>query len=170
MNTWRIAAVSAVLTALLGPVLTAQKLSGVVGYNVRQIAPRLAKAEKLFEQGDRESARSCFDTAKSQWDTLQVDYKSKIDNKHPDIVELRQAFARMAAKFGAPVAKKSRPEDPPKGAAAGAPKAPPAAMLYVMKQIQHRLDGAGGHAKAGELDRAKAAFKTADDSWTSTLR
>lgn len=147
----------------------AQKLGGVVGHNLSQIGPRLHKAEKLLTQGDPNNALAYYNTAKAQWDAVHKDYKGKFDVKHPDIVAMQKRFDAIAAKIAAAGKATAKPENVP---AQGTPgdsgvKAPPAAMLYVMKQINASLDGAEQEIAAKRLEGARDSFKNAEQQWSA---
>jgi hypothetical protein len=148
--------------------LGAEKLSGVIAYNLKSIGPRLDKAENLLDQGDKPNAQASYDTAKQYWDALHKDFKGQFDIKHPEIVALQKRFDVIEARLSGVEAKPAptpapTPQDP-------AGKAPPAAMAYSMKQIQANLNKAEKLLGQGDVPNAASNHSSARMQWKALMK
>lgn len=142
----------------------AEKLTGAIAYNMRQIGPRLEKAEKLLEAGDKHSAQSSYDTAKQSWDSILKDFKGQYDPKHPEIVAMQKRFDAIEARLKGGSA---QPEPTPAVSPPSGPsdQAPPAAMAYSMKQVQANLDKTGQLLDQGDAANAASNLNSAKTIW-----
>lgn len=155
-------------SSLLPSLAHAEKLNSMVGYSLNNnILPRLEKAERLLEQGDKHSAQSYFDTALQEWQVIHRDFKGKFDIQHPDIAAAQKRLDAIAARLK-PSAKQPAPAPAPAPAATpGGPQAPPSAMIYTMKQLAGTLDKAQQYLQAGNPQQARANLDSAEQQWSS---
>jgi hypothetical protein len=145
-----------ILMALVSAAPGAEKLGGVVGYNLKQIGPRLDKAAKLLEQDDPRNAKSFYDTAKAQWDAIHKDYRGKFDVNHPDIVAMQKRFDGIAARLIAAGVLGS-----------AGPAKLDSRIVHLLTQIGSRLDQAGRLLDQGDRPNAKASYETAQRQWAA---
>ena len=148
--------------------LGAEKLSGVVAYNLRSIGPKLDKAENLLDRGDKPNAQANYDTAKQSWDAIHKDFKGQFDVNHPEIVAMQKRFDAIEAALKGGAAKPVPTPAPPPPGPAG--QAPPAAMAYVMKQIQGNLDKTEQLLGRGDAPSAAANYSSAKMQWDTLVK
>ena len=161
--------VMVVVAAVVSSTWGAGKLHGTVAYALKQIGPRLDKVEKLLVQGNPRSAKAYFETAQTQWEGIHRDFKGKFDENHPDIVAMKKRFEVVGAKLKAAgvATEEKEPATPTEDKGDSKAKAPPAAMVYVMKQIHRGLDEAQEAAAAKNLRQAKISVERAEERWKS---
>jgi DNA repair ATPase RecN len=141
------------------------------------IIPRLDKADNMIQRGDMHSAKSYFDSAQLQWQTIQKDFAGKYDANHPDIVAAQSRFDAINAKLAAvekpaPSAVPAETTMPDASPVATAPVkvintapaseqgAPSSFMRRAMSQVERKLDGTQALIDAQNFKKDTSSFQS----------
>jgi soluble cytochrome b562 len=151
------------------PALVAEKLRGVIRYNVRTVNQKLDKAEKLLRAGDMKQAAMYLEAAETPWNSIHKDYKDRIDPNHPEIVATRKRLAALKARIGAKAGAANAPveSEPVKNAPVKKLKG---IIGYNVRNVNTSLDRAERSLRAGDPKRATAYLKGAETVWNGIHR
>jgi hypothetical protein len=142
------------------------RLDARIVRELQEIDKGLDRSVRLLEQGDQPNAVAAFSSAQQRWDAIHKDFAGKFKKDHPDIVAMGKKMSGVGAKLTAAGLAVSKTKTPTADAGSGGDaKAPPAAMVYVMKQIHASLDAAERAAKEKRPEEARTSFGQADQQW-----
>jgi len=156
--------VAAAMMAISFPALGAEKLRGVVGYNLRTVNEKLDKAEKLLRAGDAKQAGVYVEAAEVPWNAIHKDYKDRFDPNHPEIVAAKKRMAALRARIDTDGTAVTPPPDPttPKP---GTSEQLDARIAYSLKGITRGLDSAEQALAQQNLEAARTGLGGAETKW-----